>query len=301
VAGGIPIIKILREGLVGNCIDSIYGVLNGTCNFILTRMERDNADFATVVREAQRLGYAEADPTLDTDGHDTAHKAVILASLAYGEWFGTNSLYVEGITDIELCDLRYAAELGYRIKLLAIIKQEPSGDVQFRVHPTLIPRHSPLAAIDHVFNGILIRGRPVGDTFYAGQGAGREATSSAVVADIVDVGLNIKYGSHRRVPAFRIGKQFRHLLGMDRADSRFYLRLQVADRPGVMAAIATVLGQHQISIASIIQRETANPEKVEMLLLTHRAPELAMAQALTEAAGLECLRGRIVMFRVEDL
>lgn len=301
VAGGIPIIKILREGLVGNCIDSIYGVLNGTCNFILTGMERNNAEFAAMVQEAQRLGYAETDPTLDTDGRDTAHKAIILASLAYGEWFGAASVHVEGINGIELCDLRYAAEMGYRIKLLAIIKQEANGDVQFRVHPALIPRGSPLAAIDHVFNGILVRGHPVGDTFYAGQGAGRAATSSAVVADLVDVCLNIKFGSHRRVPAFRIGKQFRHLLGMERVRCRYYFRLQVSERPGVIAAIATILGNREISISSIIQREGQRPEHVETLIISHLASEAAVSAALAEITELDCVRGPVVMLRIEDL
>jgi homoserine dehydrogenase len=301
VAGGIPIIKILREGLVGNRIESIYGILNGTCNYILTRMEGENADFASALKDAQALGYAESDPTFDTDGHDTAHKAMILASLAYGEWFGAASFHVEGIDGIELCDLRYAAELGYRIKLLAMIKQQSDGDVQFRVHPTLIPKVSPLAAIDDVFNGILVRGRPIGDTFYVGRGAGRDATASAVVADIVDVGLNIKYGSHRRVPAFRIGKQFRHLLGMDLVSCRYYFRIRVTERPGVIAAIATILGAHQISISSIIQRESQQRQNIELLILTHLATEGKVQAAMAEILRLDCIQGRPVMMRVEDL
>jgi homoserine dehydrogenase len=301
VAGGIPIIKILREGLVGNRIESIYGILNGTCNYILTRMERENADFAAVLKDAQALGYAEADPTFDVGGHDTAHKAVILASLAYGEWFGAASFHVEGIDGIELCDLRYAAELGYRIKLLAMIKQLTDGDVQLRVHPTLVPKASPLASIDHVFNGVLVRGTPIGDTFYVGRGAGRDATASAVVADIVDVGLNIKFGSHRRVPAFRIGKQFRHLLGMELIACRYYFRLRVTERPGVIAAIAAVLGAHQISISSIIQREGQQGQSIELLILSHLATEGKVQAAMAEIAGLDCIQGRPVMFRVEDV
>ncbi len=301
VAGGIPIIKILREGLVGNRIESIYGILNGTCNYILTRMERENADFAAVLKDAQALGYAEADPTFDVGGHDTAHKAVILASLAYGEWLGNAPFHVEGIADLELCDLRYAAELGYRIKLLAMVKQVSDGDLQIRVHPTLIPKESPLAAIDHVVNGVLVRGNPIGDTFYAGRGAGREATASAVVADIVDVGLNIKFGSHRRVPAFRIGKQFRHLLGMDLTSCRYYFRLRVAERPGVIAAIAAILGNHQISISSIIQREGQQGQTVELLILSHQAVEGKVKAAIAEISRLDCIQAPPVMLRVEDL
>jgi len=254
VCGGIPIIKSLREGLVGNRIEGMYGILNGTCNYILTRMDQENIPFKEVLADAQKLGYAEADPTLDVGGFDAAHKAAILASLAYGEWFGMEPIYIEGIQHLQLCDLQYAAELSYRVKLLAIIKQE-DDDVQIRVHPTLIPRDTLLADVMEVFNAVMVQGQPVGDALFVGRGAGREATASAVVADIVDVGLNIQFGSHRRVPAFRIGRQFRHLLSMDEIQSRYYLRIQVLDHPGVIAGISTILGENQINIPSIVQRE----------------------------------------------
>ncbi len=186
VGGGIPIIKSLREGLVGNRINRIYGILNGTCNYILTRMERDQADFKEVLADAQKLGYAEANPSLDIDGFDTAHKATIAASLAYGNWFGMDPVYVEGITEISLDEIKLTNELGYKIKLLAIIKQD-NGNVEIRVHPTLIPKQSMLAKVDDVFNAVMVNGDFVGDTMFYGRGAGRNATASAVVADITDV------------------------------------------------------------------------------------------------------------------
>ena len=185
VAGGIPIIKSLREGFVGNRISRIYGIMNGTCNYILTRMQREEIDFAPVLKDAQQLGYAEANPSLDIDGFDTAHKAAILSALAYGKWFGMDPIYVQGLRDVTLSDIKLADELGYKIKLLAIIKKE-NDDVEIRVHPTMIPKKTQLAMIDEVFNGVMVTGDYVGDTLFYGRGAGRAATASAVVSDIVD-------------------------------------------------------------------------------------------------------------------
>ena len=201
VAGGIPIIKSLREGLVGNKINRIYGIMNGTCNYILTRMEREGVDFEPVLKDAQKLGYAEAEPSLDIDGFDTAHKTAILGSLAFGEWFGMDPLYVSGIRDISLFDLKCADELGYRIKLLAIIKNT-NGNVELRVHPTLIPKTAMLANIHEVFNGVMVDGDTVGETLFYGRGAGRKATASAVISDIVDVARNIASNSVGRVKCF---------------------------------------------------------------------------------------------------
>jgi homoserine dehydrogenase len=300
VAGGIPIIKALREGLVGNRINKIYGIMNGTCNYILTRMERENVDFEPVLIDAQKLGYAEAEPSLDIDGFDTAHKAAILASLAYGEWFGMDPIHVQGIRDISLDDLKYADELGYRIKLLAIIKQV-DGDVQIRVHPTLIPKNTLLANISEVFNGVMVNGDTVGDSLFYGRGAGRDATASAVVADLIDVGLNLKFGSHRRVPAFRIGPQFKKLTKMEEIESRYYLRLQVEDKPGVIAKLADILGKKEISISSFIQREGQSAEKVSLLILTHNALENSVNEAVAEMEKMSEVRGKIKLFRIEDM
>jgi homoserine dehydrogenase len=300
VAGGIPVIKGLREGLVGNRIEKIVGIMNGTCNYILTKMEDEGLDFQTVLDEAQELGYAETDPSLDIDGFDTAHKTAILASLAYGEWFGMDPIHVEGIRGIKLCDLRFADELGYRIKLLGIIKQE-DGDVQLRVHPALIPKSALIAEISGVFNGVLVTGDTVGDTIFYGRGAGRDATASAVVADIVDVGLNQKFGSHLRVPPFRIGRQFGKIISMGEIKSRYYLRLQVEDKPGVIAAVSDVFGKRGISISSIFQREELQANSVTLLILTHEAMEGDVISSISQLEGLDCVKDSVTLLRVEDL
>jgi homoserine dehydrogenase len=300
VAGGIPIIKVLREGLAANRIQKIYGILNGTCNYILTRMEREGLDFEPILKDAQALGYAEAEPSLDIDGFDTAHKAAILASLAYGEWFGLDPIHIEGIRDISLTDLRFADELGYRIKLLAIIKQVKE-DVQIRVHPTLIPKNTLLAGIAEVFNGVMVNGDYVGDTLFYGRGAGRNATASAVVADLIDVALNLKFGSHRRIPAFRIGRQYRHILPMDEVETRYYMRLQVKDKPGVIAAVAKILGEKGISISSIIQREGQSENNVSLLILTHLAIEKQVKEAITGIEKLKAVCDKVKLLRIEDI
>ena len=300
VAGGIPAVKALREGLVGNRVAKIAGIMNGTCNYILTKMEEENADFDTVLKEAGRLGYAEADPSLDIDGVDTAHKLAIMASLAYGEWFGMAPISVEGIRDIDLRDLRFASELGYRVKLLGIASDE-DGDVSLRVHPTLVPKHSILADVSAVFNGVVIKGDYVGEVFFHGKGAGREPTASAVVADIVDVALNLKFGSHRRVPAFRVGRQFADVAPLERLRCRYYIRLQVIDRPGVVAAVSSILGAHDISISSILQREGQSSDSVSLLIVTHEALEADVSKSLAEMETLKCVQEDIRLFRIEDI
>jgi homoserine dehydrogenase len=299
VGGGIPCIKALREGLVANQLQEIVGILNGTCNYILTRMEDDRADFSQVLAEAQSAGYAEADPSFDVDGIDTAHKATILASLAYGKWFGMDPFHVEGIRTVTLQDIEYAAELGYRIKLLAIIK-ENGGAVQMRVHPALIPVRSLLGHVSGVFNAVWVRGDTVGQTMYYGRGAGREATASAVVADIVDVARNLKSDSHWRVPAFRPHNGFRRVVPMGEIATRYYVRLQALDRPGVLALVTGILGEHQISIASVTQKE-ANQPSVPMVILTHQAAEHEMQTALRRIGELAEIVAPPVSFRIEDL
>ncbi|MDD5697023.1 MAG: homoserine dehydrogenase [Victivallaceae bacterium] len=300
VAGGIPVIKALREGLVANRIKRIYGIMNGTCNYILTRMEHEGLNFETILKDAQELGYAEAEPSLDIDGFDTAHKASILAALAYGEWFGMKAIHVEGIRDISLLDIKFAGELGYRVKLLAIIKQI-EHDVQIRVHPTLIAKDTMLANISEVFNGVMIDGEPVGETLFYGRGAGRDATASAVVADLVDVALNLKYHAAGRVPVFRPGPQFNALTGMDEIKSRYYLRLQVKDEAGVVAQIAAILGQQRISISSFIQREAHSEANVPLLILTHEAQEKQIKAAIADFERLPVVSGKVKLIRIEDI
>jgi homoserine dehydrogenase len=299
VAGGIPIIKAMREGLVGNRIERAVGILNGTCNYILTRMENEGIAFDTVLAEAQAAGYAEADPSLDIDGIDTAHKASIMASLAYGEWFGMTPLFVEGIRGLALQDIEYAADLGYRIKLLAVLRQQ-EGVVQIRVHPALVAKDSMIGAVSGVFNAVWVEGDTVGDTMYYGRGAGREATASAVVADIVDVALNIKFGSGQRVPAFRAHPGHSGVMPMDDVVTRYYLRLTVKDHPGVLARVAGILGESNISIASVTQHEVSEGP-VPLVILTHNAREKNLQDALKSIAALDDVMEAPVMMRIEDL
>ena len=301
VAGGIPIIKSLREGLVSNQISKIFGIMNGTCNYILTRMEREGTDFATVLTDAQKLGYAEANPSLDIDGFDTAHKTAILASLAYGKWFGIDAVYVEGIRELELADIVCADELGYRIKLLGIIKNE-NGSVQMRVHPTLIPKTALLANINDVFNGVLVEGDTVGQTLFYGRGAGRKATASAVVADITDAALNLAHNCRRRIPGFTSGEQFDRQISEGSVNSRYYLRLQVKDCPGVIAQITHILASRAISISSLIQHEKRDAKGiVSLVLLTHPAQEKEIRAALSEIAVLSVNSSPVKLLRIEDI
>jgi homoserine dehydrogenase len=300
VAGGIPVVKALREGLVSNRIKRIYGILNGTCNYILTRMENEGLDFETILKDAQELGYAEAEPSLDVDGFDTAHKASILAALAYGEWFGMGPIYVEGIRDISLLDIKFAEELGYRIKLLAIIKQV-ENDVQIRVHPALISKETMLANISDVFNGVMIDGDTVGETLFYGRGAGRDATASAVVADLVDVALNLKHNAAERISAFRPGSQFNELMPMDEVKARYYLRLEVKDEPGVIAQIAEILREQNVSISSFIQREEYPGKNVPLLILTHGTREKQIKAAIAGFEKLSVVSGKVKLIRIEDI
>ncbi len=306
VGGGIPIIKAMREGLVGNRINSVVGILNGTCNYILTRMEAEGAPFDEVLAAAQAAGYAEADSGFDIDGWDTAHKASIIASLAYGEWFGMKPLHVEGVRNISLRDIRYAKRLGYRIKLLAVVRQE-AGDVQIRVHPALLSTDSMLGNVGGVFNAIMVCGDPVGETLYYGRGAGREATASAVVADILDVGLNLAADSARRIEAFRPHEGFGGIIPIERIRTRYYLRLQLVNRPGVLCRVARVLGDLDISLASVNQQESdeaaegMEPAAVPVVILTHEACEKDMQSALVQLRELDVVAEPPVMLRIEDL
>lgn len=303
VCGGIPIIKSLREGFVANHFPLIYGIVNGTCNYILSRMTAEGKDFADVLAEAQRLGYAEADPALDVDGIDSAHKATILASLAQGFWTGFENTYVEGIRQVSALDIQIARELGYTIKLLAIIKGGDNQAVEVRVHPTLIPSHHVLASVNGVFNGVVVRGDVVGDTMFYGRGAGADATSSAVIADLGDAALNLAHNSPQRLPAFVSHRLHARLRTIDEVECRHYLRLTVADECGVIAKVASVLAQAGISIASVLQREAPEPKApgaVPLIFMLHTARDAAVREAVAAIDRLPVVRAPTVRFRVES-
>jgi len=309
VAGGIPIIKALREGFIGNRIESIYGIVNGTCNYILSRMTAEGADFDTVLADAQRLGYAEADPTLDVDGHDSLHKIGILASLAHGFWVPPERIHVEGIRGISQQDIRFARELGYAIKLLGVVKKQKrkgrkaaqgGGAVQVAVHPTLVPESHVLASVSDSFNAVFVQGDIVGDTLFYGRGAGQDPTASAVLADIADAALDLKHEAPDRVPAFVPHDSNGSVQPLGECVSRYYLRLAVVDRPGVLARVAAILGKMNIGISSVMQPEGHSAHHVALILMIHDAPNAAMARALKEIRRLPVVKATPVMIRVED-
>lgn len=301
VGGGIPIIKALREGLCANRIENIYGILNGTCNYILTRMEQEQLPFDEVLKAAQAAGYAEAEPSLDIDGHDTAHKAAVLASLAYGCNVPLAKVRTAGIRGLAAADIAYAAEMGYRIKLLAIIQGGADG-VEVGVQPTLVAHSHQLAAVSGVFNAVLVKGDVVGTTLYYGRGAGRAATASAVVADLADAALNLRAGGRRRDLSAVHAKT--PVVFRDPGDvvARHYLRFSMKDEPGTLARVATLLGAHRIGIDSVMQKEAPkNAEYVPVILVTGPAKEREMAAALAEIAALAGATDRpTVAYRIED-
>jgi homoserine dehydrogenase len=299
VGGGIPIVRALREGLVANRITEICGILNGTCNYILTRMESERLPFESVLQEAQAAGYAEAEPSLDIDGLDTAHKAVVLASLAYGFAVPMESVYVEGIRRIGPEDIRYAGDLGYRIKLLAIVKQL-DGRVSVRVHPALVPVQHMLASVDGVFNAVLVRGDIVGDTLYYGRGAGRLPTASAVLSDLADVAWRLAHG-HGMKPPNLGGAAAPAMAAMGDLWTRYYLRFTLMDKAGVLGRVAQVLGRHGISIASAIQKEIREDAYVPVVFITHRAQERNVCEALREIDAQDVVGAPTVPLRIEDL
>jgi len=304
VAGGIPVIKAVREGLAGNRIEWLAGIINGTGNFILTEMRDKGRDFAEVLREAQELGYAEADPTFDVEGIDAAHKLTILASIAFGIPLQFNAVYTEGISQITREDVEYAAELGYRIKHLGIARQGERG-VELRVHPTLIPERRLIANVDGVMNAVLVWGDAVGPTLYYGAGAGSDPTASAVVADIVDVVRTLTADPENRVPhlAFQPDALGDHpIIGIEAVETSFYLRLQAEDRPGVMADLTGILGELGISIEAMIQKEPLDHNStVPVILLTRRVTEGLMDQALRRIEALPSITGPATRIRVESL
>jgi homoserine dehydrogenase len=304
VAGGIPIIKALREGLAANRVQWLAGIINGTGNFILTEMQEKGRDFADVLAQAQELGYAEADPTFDVEGIDAAHKLVILAAIAFGMPLEFEGVYTEGISQIETQDLEYAQELGYRIKHLGIARRSAAG-VEMRVHPTLIPQTRLLANVNGVKNAVLVEGDAVGPTLYYGAGAGAEPTASAVIADVVDLARNLGRGQSSSVPALGFASAAvspRPLLAISEIESAYYLRLRAEDRPGVMSEVSSILGESGISIEGLIQKPPQPEEtRVAVIILTNRVRESSLDAALRALQALPAIEGQITRIRVESL
>jgi homoserine dehydrogenase len=304
VAGGIPIIKALREGLSANRIEWIAGIINGTTNFILSEMRDKGLDFNTVLKEAQHLGYAEADPTFDIEGIDAAHKATIMSAIAFGVPMQFAQAHVEGITKLSATDIRYAEQLGYRIKLLGITKKTPSG-IELRVHPTLVPAKRLLANVEGAMNAVQVFGDAVGTTLYYGKGAGSEPTASAVIADLVDVTRLQTADPENRVPhlAFQPDAlQNTPILPIAEVTTSYYLRLAVADQAGVLADITRILAAHGVSIDALLQKEAAEGEsQTDLVILTHETKEKNMTAALLEMQDLKTVIGEIVKIRLENL
>jgi homoserine dehydrogenase len=296
-AGGIPIIKTLNEAFIANHILSMHGIVNGTSNYILTRMSESDQSFAEALKEAQQAGYAEADPSLDINGGDAAHKAVILASLAYGFWVPEEKVHVEGIERITAQDIRFARQLGYCIKLLAIIKAEKGSEIEVRVHPTLIPQSHVLASVSGVFNAVAVHGDVVGETLFYGRGAGQDATSSAVISDIAEAAQSFE--APRRSTGFTPHGLYGTCKPIDDIVSQYYLRLAVEDKPGVLAQVAGILGENRIGISSVIQPESHEDESVPLVLMIHDATNAQMNQALAGIEKLACVKAPPCIFRVE--
>ena len=304
VGGGIPIIKSLREGLTANRIEWIVGIINGTSNFILSEMRDKGSSFADVLKEAQRRGYAEADPTFDIEGVDAAHKLTIMAAIGFGIPMQFKSAYIEGISKLAQEDIRYAGELGYRIKLLGITKRKDRG-IELRVHPTLIPERRLIANVEGVMNAILVKGDAVGQTMYYGAGAGAEPTASAVVADLVDVARMLTSDPEHRVPhlAFQPDRlSSTPILPMGEVETSYYLRLRVLDKPGVLADITRIFADLSISIDAMVQKEPHEGEdQVDIILLTHQTVEKNVNAAIAKIETLPVVVGKVTRIRLEEL
>ncbi len=304
VAGGVPIIKALREGLSANRIEWIAGIINGTSNFILSEMREKGSSFSDVLAQAQKLGYAETDPTFDIEGVDAAHKLTIMAAIAFGIPMQFDKVYTEGISRLTREDIRYAEELGYRIKLLGITRRTPKG-IELRVHPTLIPSKRLIANVEGVMNAILVKGDAVGPTLYYGAGAGAEPTASAVVADLVDVTRMHTADPEQRVPhlAFQPDRMSDlRILSMEEVETSYYLRLRVLDRPGVLADITRILADQSISIDAMVQKEPSEgEEQVDIIMLTHLTLEKNINDAIKRIESLPAISGKVTRIRLEEL
>ena len=296
VAGGIPVIKSLREGLAGNKLSSVYGILNGTCNYILSRMRNEGLDFAEVLDDAQRLGFAEADPSFDIDGVDAAHELAILASVAFGRNVDFGSVYIEGIRQVSQLDIQFAEELGYRIKLLGIAAETDHG-IEQRVHPCMVPDSAPIASVEDVFNAVVAEGDQVGTLMLEGRGAGAGPTASAVVGDLVDIARGIS------LPTFGIpvgDLRAAEPASMDRHFGAYYIRLTVIDEPGLVADVAAVLRDNDVSMESILQHGRDPGEQVSLVMTLHETEELRMVSVVDAIADLKGVVERPVMIRIED-
>ncbi len=301
VAGGIPVIKALRESLAGNSVIELFGIINGTSNYILTRMTREDLEFPAVLKEAQKLGLAEADPSLDVDGIDSAHKLAILIWLTTGKYPDFNDVYVEGIREITPIDLKFAGEFGYEIKLLAIAKKDGER-VEARVHPTMIPKGHLLSTVGGAYNAVYITGDFVGPVLFFGRGAGMDPTASAVVGDIIDIGRNMRAGSKKRIPFSGYEKDGGRIEVKDVNEvvSEFYLRFIVIDKPGVLSKISGILGENNISISSVIQKVRKMEEGVPIVILTHEAMERDLKRALQEIDELDIVLDKTKLIRIES-
>ncbi len=303
VGGGIPVIKGVKEGLVANNLHTVMGIMNGTANYILTKMTEEGRDFKEVLAQAQELGYAEADPTYDVEGIDTAHKLAIMATLAFGCPVSLDDVYTEGISRISPVDIAFAKDLGYRIKLLAIGRSRPDG-IELRVHPTMVPSNHLLAQVGGAYNAFYLIGDAVGKILMYGLGAGQMPTGSAVVADVVDLARNISHGAQRRVPP--LGIPFQDLAPLEKCPmetltSRYYFRFSVLDRPGVLAKISGILGEKGISIASVVQKGRDRTGFVPIVMLTHEAQEDRVRQALKIIDQMDVVSDPTMLIRMEDL
>lgn len=302
VAGGIPIIKAVREGLAANRINWLAGIINGTGNFILTAMRNEGREFSDVLEEAQALGYAEADPTFDVEGIDAAHKLTILASVAYGIPLQFERCYTEGISKVTPEDVEFAEELGYRIKHLGMSCRTEAG-IDLRVHPTLIPAARPIAKVDGVLNAVMVSGDAVGDTLYVGAGAGAEPTASAVVADIIDLARTIEVSASARVPALAFyDMEDQQVISIEEIKTAYYLRIPVQDKAGVLAAVATILSERGINIEALIQKEPKSEDtNAQIIILTHIVLEKDMNAAIAAIESLDSTLGAVTRIRVEQL
>ncbi|TBR16842.1 homoserine dehydrogenase [bacterium] len=300
VGAGIPIIKSLREGLVANKFNSVFGIVNGTSNFILSQMSANNCSFGDALKEAKLKGFAEKDPALDISGMDSAHKLIILAYLCFGRLVNLNDIFVEGISQISLADVNYAKDLGFEIKLLAIAKKE-AGELEVRVHPTLIPKSHLLASVDGVFNAIYVSSSLAGNLLFYGPGAGRLSAASAVVSDIIDLTQDMKAGLFRQTLNIVPDESIKKLRKIDDIESRYYIRFMTLDKPGVLANISGILAKFKISISSVTQKERGKAQSVPIVMITHGAREKDLRQALDIISRLNIVRQKPVAIRMEDV
>jgi homoserine dehydrogenase len=301
-AGGIPIVSAIRTGLAANSITAMYGIVNGTCNYILSNMSSKNESFAAALAQAQAKGYAEADPTLDINGADSAHKLAILASIAFGYDIALQDIFVEGIEELSEDDIRYAAEMGYCLKLLAIGQKDDRNKVSLRVHPSFIAKDSALARVEGPFNAVSILGSAVGQVMFYGRGAGMMPTASAVVADIIDVALGNSARTFRHLQLKPRSETAPLIKKIDDCESRFYIRVMAKDEPGVVARYGQILGDHQISISGALQHEGTGPENtVPVVITTHPTQERNMLAALRELEQLDVIAGKPICIRIVDI